>query len=312
MKNLFLILCFPFIQLSHADSHQPFELNKQWMDLIRSVAPAHGMVQPNQQRTVLIFSLSTGFQHWVVPHTEAVVRILGDASGAYRSHASNDILQFLPENLSKYDTVVLNNNCPDREDRDIFLDVLVHKVDEHGSKFSNLPLEDRRKLAGKLFTSLMQYVENGGGLVLLHGAIANFNYNDDFSEMVGGSFDFHPKQQEVTLNLVDPEHPLLKPFEGEPLVTYDEPYMFNRAYSELDFLPLLEMDVSSLSGEKTFEKIKSLPRYTAWIRPHGKGRVFFTSPSHNAQDFENPKLLEFMLGGIQYALGDLDCQDHRD
>ena len=30
---------------------------------------------------------------------------------------------------------------------------------------------------------------------------------------------------------------------------------------------------------------------------------------YNAQSYENPELLEFILGGIQYAVGDLDCPD---
>ena len=54
---------------------------------------------------------------------------------------------------------------------------------------------------------------------------------------------------------------------------------------------------------------KNLARYISWIKPHGEGRVFYCSPSHNAQSFENPQLLQFMLNGIQYALGDLKCDD---
>ena len=117
--------------------------------------------------------------------------------------------------------------------------------------------------------------------------------------------------REIVLYPVDPKHPLVKHFNGKPLLTYDEPYMFNRAYAKLDFLPLIEMDVSNLAHDKRYDAIKSMPRYTAWIKPHGKGRVFFTSPSHNAQDFENPDLLQFMLGGIQYAIGDLECRDRK-
>ena len=54
---------------------------------------------------------------------------------------------------------------------------------------------------------------------------------------------------------------------------------------------------------------KNIARYISWIKPYGEGRVFYCSPSHNAQSFENPKLLQFMLNGIQYALGDLECDD---
>ncbi|NOR75818.1 MAG: ThuA domain-containing protein, partial [Draconibacterium sp.] len=53
------------------------------------------------------------------------------------------------------------------------------------------------------------------------------------------------------------------------------------------------------------EKIK----YVSWIKRHGKGRVFFVSPSHNAQSFEDVRLLKFYLDGIQYVTGDFKCDD---
>jgi len=50
-------------------------------------------------------------------------------------------------------------------------------------------------------------------------------------------------------------------------------------------------------------------RYVAWISAHGNGRVFYVSPSHNGSAYTMPALLQFYLDGIQYALGDLDCDD---
>ena len=49
--------------------------------------------------------------------------------------------------------------------------------------------------------------------------------------------------------------------------------------------------------------------YVSWIKRHGKGRVFYSSPSHNAQSMDNPELLQFFLDGIQYVVGDLKCDD---
>jgi type 1 glutamine amidotransferase len=223
--------------------------------------------------------------------------------------ANDDIEVFLPTNLAKYDAVVLNNTCPDREDRDVFRDVLINKLDEYGGAYAGRSLEQREALARELFNSLVRYVADGGGLVVLHGGIANFNYSDEFSELVGGSFDYHPPQQEVILKPVDASHPLLSPFNGEPFVHHDEPYLFNRAYPALNFHPLLEMDVSNLSTLKQFDEIRSMPRYAAWIKRHGEGRVFYCSPAHNPASFEDPALLGFILRGIQYATGDLECPD---
>lgn len=83
----------------------------------------------------------------------------------------------------------------------------------------------------------------------------------------------------------------------------------NRAYAKLDFHPLLEMKPDELEPNERVEGLEKIPRYMAWVKAHKKGRVFFCSPSHNAQAFEQPELLGFILNGMQYATGDLKCAD---
>lgn len=286
-----------------------YTVTPEWSAKLRKIAPGEAMAQPKSKRTLLLFSLITGFNHKVTPKTGEVVKIIGDKTGAWKVVESNDIEQFAPENIKKYDAIVLNNNCPTGKNRDIFMDVLINLVDKHGAKYKALPVAEREAKAKALLASLMSYVEGGGGLIALHGAIANFNYDDDFSALLGGSFHFHPKSQEVTLNPVDNSHPLLKCFKGKPMVHKDEPYLFNRAYAKMNFRPLLEMDMSKISKNKKLESLPPMKRYTAWIKRHGKGHVFYCSPSHYPESFDHPELLQFMLGGIQYALGDLDCDD---
>ncbi|MFC7338514.1 ThuA domain-containing protein [Haloferula chungangensis] len=283
-------------------------MSEEWQEKVKAAAPENGQAKPEKERKVLIFSMNTGFKHWCIPHTTAVVEILGEKTGAYSSVESKDIKEFLPENISKYDAIVLNNNCPDGKDRDMFRDVLINKMKEFGPEYAKMPLKEREELATKLYQSLVSYVADGGGLVLLHGAITNFAYSDEFSAMVGGSFDFHPPQQEITLYPVSPGHPMLEPFGGKPYVYYDEPYIMKRAYSKLDFHPLLEMKLDELKPDKRLEELEELPRYMAWVKKFKKGRVFFCSPSHNAQAFETPELLGFILNGMQFATGDLACE----
>lgn len=308
-----LLLLAATISISQGQKLPAFELDLAWKQKVAEVAPKAPAVAPQQPRKVLIFSLVTGFQHWCVPHTEAVIEILGQQSGAYESVASVDVEVFRPERLQEFDAVVLNNNCPTRGQRDMFYDVLVKKMGAAGKRYEAMPQSEREALAQFLYQSLLDYVADGGGLVLMHGAIANFNESSEFSALAGGSFDFHPPQQELELQLVHPQHPLLAPFGGKPFVHIDEPYMFTGAYEKLNFLPLLEIDTSTIHVNSAERKkaMAELPRYVAWIKPHGQGRVFFSSPSHNAQSFERPELLGFLLNGMQYALGDLECKDQR-
>ena len=287
----------------------PIELTDVWKAKNRDLAPAKAMVEPAKPRKVLVFSLATGYVHWCIPHTDTVVGILGDKTGAYTCVFSTDIEQFRAANLAQYDAVVLNNNCPDRKDRDLFRDVLVNKMEEHGKKYSGMSREEREQLAGALYRDLVDYVAGGGGLVLLHGAITIFNNSEEFSGLVGGSFDFHPPQQEVTLHPVAPKHPMLDAFNGQAFVHIDEPYFMKGAYADFSFRPLLELDMDKLVPSKKLQTLESLPRYVSWIKPYKKGRVFFCSPSHNAHSFEKPELLAFILSGMQYAVGDLKCDD---
>lgn len=306
-----LLLLAGLVQVGGAQKLPEIPLDQNWRQIIAERAPKAPAAQPKQARKVLVFSQVTGFKHWCIPHTEAMIEILGRESGAYETVSSLDVEIFRPERLKEFDAVVLNNNCPAREKRDVFYDVIVKNRTETGKKYAAMPMQEREALVKHLYESLVDYVAGGGGLVLLHGGISNFNNSEEFSDLAGGSFDYHPPQQELSLKLVEPEHPLLKPFGGKPFVHIDEPYVLKGAYDQFNFRPLLELDKSTIkiNSEQRMKEFVALPRYVAWIKPHEQGRVFFCSPSHNAQSFERPELLAFILNGMQYVIGDLEGDD---
>ena len=84
--------------------------------------------------------------------------------------------------------------------------------------------------------------------------------------------------------------------------------MLGGAYDQFNFNALLELERKGIKDPKK-RGFQDQVRYVAWVKPHKKGRVFFSAPSHNAQSFERPELLKFLLNGMQYALGDLECDD---
>lgn len=278
---------------------EEFALTGEWVRKIEKLAPVKAEVQPKKHHKMLVFSLFTGYDHWVIPHTNAVMKVLGEKTGAFEVEVSTDIFKFERENLKNYDAIVLNGTCSVGPRRDLLLDVL--------DQDKSLTNDQRKKKAAELESNLIEYVKKGGGLMVVHGAIVMQNNSMAFSEMVGGSFDYHPVQQEVTLELCEPSHPLVKAFEGKPFVHTDEPYLFNKAYTQKNFRPLLYMDTSKLT--KKTKEIDEKIKYVSWIKRCGKGRIFYVSPSHNAQSFEDARLLKFYLDGAQYVLGDLRCDD---
>ena len=277
--------------------------------------PAQATVRPPAPHAVLLFSLTTGFQHSVRPYATEIIKVLATKTKAFTVVESMDIECFSPENLAKFDAVILNNCCPDAKHRDLFLDVLTNTVDKSikdiGLKYKDLTDGQRRQMAAELEKNLIDFVAGGKGLVSIHGSIAFQNNSAAFGEMMGASFDFHPKRQMLTLNLVDPAHPLVAAFKGEGFIHSDELYMFKNAYSKLNFRPLLEADMGKLDdASRNNPKITGKKHlYVSWIKRHGKGRVFYVSPSHQPQSYENECILKFHLDGIQYALGDLPCDD---
>jgi len=278
---------------------EPFELSPQWLSQIEELAPQTPEGTPQAGRRLLIFSLHTGYEHWSIPHTESVVRIVVAKSGIAECQASKDISFFEADRLREFDAVVLNNTCPERDERDIFYDIF--------RKDPDMSEADRRARAAALEANLIDFVRNGGGLVLLHGGTTMQNNSRAFSEMTGGSFDFHPPQQPVAIRLADPDHVFTQAFDNEGFTITDEPYFFKNAYSAKNFHPLLYMDATTLTGPE--QPVKDPIRYISWIKPFGNGRVFVSAPSHNAQSFEYGPFLKFLLNGIQYALGDLPADD---
>ena len=47
----------------------------------------------------------------------------------------------------------------------------------------------------------------------------------------------------------------------------------------------------------------------SWIKKDGQGRVFYMALGHNERIYAMTPMLEHMLAGMQYALGDLKADD---
>jgi type 1 glutamine amidotransferase len=281
------------------------EVPADWARQVAQAAPARATapLRHGAPRVLLVFSLATGYQHSVIPYVDEMFAIVGRKSGAFTTTVSRDIEDLATEQLSRYDVLVLNNTCSVGPRRNLLLDVL-----ETDPRYADLTAEERQAKAARLEQGLLEYVRGGKGLVVMHGAPTLLNNSAEFTRMVGGAFDYHPPSQQVTVRVVDPDHPLAAAFRDHgPLVHRDEPYCFRGAYDDRDFCPLLAFDTQGVTDPQG--RFDDQVRYAAWIRTYGAGRVFFCSPGHYADSYTNPVLLRFVLDGTQYAAGDLECDD---
>ncbi|MBI1902678.1 MAG: ThuA domain-containing protein [Planctomycetia bacterium] len=255
-------------------------------------APLKARAEPKSPRTVLAYTRAAGFVHSSIPHGAHAVDRLGRQTGAFKVVVSDDREMFAPDRLKEFDAVVLCNTTgnwlePRKED-------LEGKSPEEQQK-----LKDRTEVLKK---SLVEFVRGGKGLAGFHSA-SDSNYNwPEFGDMIGGYFDGHPWHEKVAVKVEESSHPLLAVFQGQGFDVTDEIYQFKTPYSRDNLRVLLSLDASRFDVSKGKRQDKDFA--VAWVHEYGQGRVFYSSLGHREEIYWNPKLLQFYLDGIQYALGD--------
>jgi type 1 glutamine amidotransferase len=136
----------------------------------------------------------------------------------------------------------------------------------------------------------------------------------EFNKMIGGFFKFHwVDPQEITYKIDDPGSPLTAMFKGAPLVVHDETYTFGTdTYSRENLHILTSVDYAKMSDADKAKEDWPRPDHDyalSWIKRDGNGRVFYMAHGHHERNYAVKPLLEHLLAGMQYALGDLKADD---
>lgn len=135
----------------------------------------------------------------------------------------------------------------------------------------------------------------------------------DFNRLIGGYFKYHwLDPQHIVYKIDDPSSPINAAFK-DGFEVNDETYTFGiKSWSRENLHVLTSIDYSKMSEA---DKLKEdYPREDhdyglSWIRREGKGRVFYSAHGHSERVYAIKPMLEHMLAGIQYALGDLKAND---
>ena len=255
------------------------EETPDWRVAIEQALPNSPLVPPTQERSVLVFNLTRGFVHESIEWTDFAIARMGEKSGAFTTVVSSDTMLFQADRLAQFDAVLFNNNT--------------------GEPFTDPALR----------ASLLAYVRGGGGVVGLHAATDCFFEWPEFGEMMGGYFVNHPWNEEVTLRIEEPDHPLMAPFDSSSYVVADEIYQFREPYSRNRLRVLVSLDTAGLDMEREGVQREDRDFAVSWVREEGAGRVFYSSLGHRYEIFTDPTILRHWLAGIQYALGDLEAED---
>lgn len=276
------------------------ELTPEQKKQIEDALPAKAPAKPKRPRRILVSNLNVrrgriapvGQEHPSIPFGNYAIEQMGKRTGAYETVFSNDVEMFRPDKIKEFDAVLFNNT----------VGVLTDDTE--------------------LRESLMSFIAGGKGFIGFHAAAATFvehpvyDQFPAFGQMVGGTENGgHPwkPNETITIKIDDPKSPLTSVFKGKGFETTDEVYQFQEPdlRGRLHVLLAVDVEKTDLGPKRRFLKIRMADKDfpMTWIKPHEKGRVFYSSLGHNSHIYSNPALLEHFLAGIQYALGDLKADD---
>lgn len=271
---------------------------------IEAAVPDKPAVEPKQHRRVLILvtppHLMADDPHrgYCIPYGTHALAALGKKSRAFEPVVSDDIAALLPGSIEQFDAIVLNNTSrnwiaptEDQLARDEFR--------RHG--------HDQEEVEEVLRRSLLDYVRGGRGLFALHYAIGANRHWPEFHEMLGAGYAGHPWHEEVGIRVDEPDHPLVAAFGGRDFRLIEEIYQFDEPYSRDRVRVLLSLDTQSTNMDVRHIRRTDGDFALAWVRPVGRGRIFYTAFGHRTELYWNPRMLRFFLDGIQFAIGDLEA-----
>ena len=246
---------------------------------IEQALPDAPIVAPKEARSLLVFDLAKGFAHASIPWVDFAVTQMGERTGAFTAVVTADTTMFESDRLAQFDGVLLNNTT--------------------GEPFADPALR----------ASLLAFVRSGKGLIGLHAATDGLYEWPEFGRMIGAYFVNHPWNEEVTVRIEEPGHPITAAFEGLTYAVADEIYQFREPYSRDRLRVLVSLDPTELDLQRDGVLRDDSDFAVSWVRREGAGRVFYSSLGHRYEIFTDPVILRHWLAGIQYALGDLEAED---
>ena len=139
-------------------------------------------------------------------------------------------------------------------------------------------------LAPEQAQGLLGGIIEGKGFIGVHSAADSFMNTPGYIHMVGGRFLTHPEPIELTFNILNPHHPVMAGIEDFRMV--EELYLME-TYGHFELL------ISTY--------YKGFDRPVAWVKPYGKGRVFYTALGHGKEQTENPNFQRMIVNAVRWA-----------
>jgi len=136
----------------------------------------------------------------------------------------------------------------------------------------------------------------------------------DWDNMIGGWFKFHwLDPQHIVVKIDDKTSPLTKMFNGQDFDVYDETYTFSiNSFSRENVHVLTSINYDKMSFMDRLKESNPRPDHDfglSWIKREGQGRMFYMALGHDERIYALKPMMEHLLAGMQYTLGDLKADD---
>jgi len=138
--------------------------------------------------------------------------------------------------------------------------------------------------------------DSGVGAVILHGAVHSYRRSTTraWGELMGAFSMRHDSQRPLTVEVIAPQHPIMRGVPNPWTTTPEELYELERTWPTMT--PLAQ--AHSVESKKTYPLV--------WTNTHGKARVFVTSLGHNTEMIAATPYLDMVGRALLWTVGRLN------
>ncbi|MBC8166895.1 MAG: ThuA domain-containing protein [Bryobacteraceae bacterium] len=236
--------------------------------------------QTPKRKKILAIGEVQGFQHDSVSHGLASIEKWGRETGLWDTYIRTDSQLITKEKVPAGNAKNLN-----------FFDAVIFYTT------GELPLNDEQKKA------LLSFVhEDGKGFIGVHSATDTFYKWPEYGEMIGGYFDGHPWNTFEAPIFVEDRNFSATKHMPVSFTLRDEIYQF-KSWSRDGLRVLMRLNESKLDLTNKNVKRTDHDFAVSWVKPYGKGRVFYSTLGHVEEVYDNPMIKQMYVEGIKWALG---------
>ncbi len=141
---------------------------------------------------------------------------------------------------------------------------------------------------------LLQYLENGGGLVFFHASTSVFYRWPEFREISTGAWideTHHGAPSEVRVTITDREHPIARDLTG--FIIFDELWIDAEQNPDFRILAYASHE-NAADGKEDLQP-------AVFVSEYGKGRIFHTILGHDQRAIRNTGFRTLLLRGVEWA-----------